>query len=116
MQHYFSLHDFDTVPHNVTTGLTLKIGTPTATSDVQFGHSFYYDTLVSVSTLVTVTLTASTTTTLYSTSITPTTFNVLQVDHVLTFTHTKTVSADISFGIQVQVASGSNYSIGSGCS
>jgi hypothetical protein len=80
-----------------------------------FGHSFYYDTYVPVSTLITVTLAISTPTIMYSTSIAPGSYNPLQVDRILTFTHTKTVSSDISFGIEVKIGAGTNYSMGSGC-
>jgi hypothetical protein len=37
------------------------------------------------------------------------------IDSVITFNHTKNVSADISFTIQVKIASGTNYSIGQRC-
>jgi hypothetical protein len=65
------------VPNNITTGVTLKVGAPTATASVNFGYSFYYDTQVTISTLVAATLTVSPTTTLYSTSFIPKTFNPL---------------------------------------
>jgi hypothetical protein len=78
-------------------------------------YSFYYDTQVTVSTLLTVTQTTGAVI-IYNGSITPATYNVLVVKAVISFTHTRTVSADITFAIQMKIGSGSNYSINSGCS
>jgi hypothetical protein len=97
MEHYFTLHDSAFPPNNVTTGITLNVGAA-ATLDVAFGHTFYYDTQIAVSTLIVVTRTSGSVQ-LYSDYLTPTTFNVLQIDSVIAFAHTKTVSSDISFAI-----------------
>jgi hypothetical protein len=112
-QHYFTLQDFASVPTNITAGITLKIGAPAATSDVVFGHSFYYNTLVTISTLVVVK--DANLVVLYSTSITPNTYNVLKVKSVLTFTHTNVITADMSFAIFVNISNGANYTMGAGC-
>ena len=107
--HYFSMHDSATTPNNVTSGITLDVGAA-ATLDVVFGHAFYYDTEITSITLTTVTRTTGSVQ-LYNDYITPTTFNVLQIDSVIAFVHTKTVTADMSFAIQMKVASGTNYSL-----
>jgi hypothetical protein len=73
-QHYFALKDFSS--NNVSTNVILKVGTPIATSELLFGHSYYYDTLLGATT-VAVTYNASNTTVLYSNSITPGTYNLL---------------------------------------
>jgi hypothetical protein len=48
--HYFALVDQTTpTPNNVTSGITLNVGTPAATLSAQTGYSFYYDSFVSTS-------------------------------------------------------------------
>jgi hypothetical protein len=85
--------------NNVTTGVTFSFGGNTVNTELDTGYGFFCDTYISASTLMTITLTANTDVVLYTSSITPGTYNVLQLKTVLSFTHTKVVSSDISFAL-----------------
>jgi hypothetical protein len=48
-------------------------------------------------------------------TFTPITYNVIYVNSIVIFTHTKAVSADISFLYELNVSNGTNLTEGAGC-
>lgn len=75
--YYFALYDYAASPHYASTGVTISVGGPMASTMLSAGAFFYYDSLLTGLTLVTITLSASSTTILYNASITVITFNNL---------------------------------------
>jgi hypothetical protein len=95
--------------------VTLSVNNVAATALLLYGYSFYYDTVVAGVPVAVALIAVPTHTINTQPTITPTTFNLITVNDVVIFSHTKPIQAGMSLLFQVKVGTDANLTIGSGC-